>query len=130
MDDQHKDPKQHARSGVADGTSRAQPDFSDDFYRHGEREAPLYRGEAVRLLSGLVQANAGRLRLAAEVPEGPQRGDPGGRNRSSAADAHVGAAAGAVDGVVRGFQRARPGVPEPDEGLPGLVAAVICKILW
>ena len=89
----------------------------------------MYWGQKVQLLSGLVQANAGRFRLAPEVSKGPQCDDPGGRNRASAVDAHVGAAADAVHGVVRGVQWARPGMPEPYEGLPGLVAAVICKIL-
>jgi hypothetical protein len=63
--------------------------------------------------------------LAPEVPQGPERDGPGGRDRAGAADAHAGAAAGAVLGVVRGFRQPRPGVPGPDESLPGLVAAVV-----
>ncbi|CAD6268119.1 unnamed protein product [Miscanthus lutarioriparius] len=98
-------------------------------HRHGERQAPLYRRQKAPRLPGLVQANAGRFRLAPEIPEGPQHDGPGGRNRASAADAHVEAAAGAVLGVVRGVQWERPGMPRPDQRLPGLVAAVVCEIL-
>ncbi|CAD6270330.1 unnamed protein product [Miscanthus lutarioriparius] len=114
---------------VTDGTPRAQPDFGHGVHRHGERQAPLHRRQKVRRLPGLVQANAGRFRLAPEIPEGPQHDGPRGRNRASAADAHIEAAAGAVLGVVRGVQRPRSGMPRPDQSLPGVVAAVVREIL-